>query len=94
MTDQQTQHQKRYPKTLLLFQRKLKSEDNEFVVSGIVSRCNSYQEKAEAVNKLLKGTCAEENIHFIRHSNINVKRHLNMSNLYLNDHGISALVRI
>ena len=94
MTVQQTQHQKRYPKTLLLFQKKIKSEDNEFVVSGIVSRCNSYQEKAEAVNKLLKGTCAEENIHFIRHSNINVKRHLNMSNLYLNDHGISALVRI
>ena len=32
-------------------------------------------------------------MHFICHSNINVKRHLNRSNLHLNDNGISALVR-
>ena len=32
-------------------------------------------------------------MHFICHSNINVKQHLNRSNLHLNDHGISALVR-
>ena len=32
-------------------------------------------------------------MHFICHSNINVKRNLNRSNLHLNDHVISALVR-
>ena len=32
-------------------------------------------------------------MHFICHSNIDVKWHLNRSNLHLNDHGISALAR-
>ena len=63
------------------------------VVSGIVPHGDYYKEKTEAVNKVLKGTCTKENMHFICHSNINVKRHLNRSNLHLNDNGISALVR-
>ena len=32
-------------------------------------------------------------MHFICHSNINIKPHLNRRNLHLNDHGISALVK-
>ena len=32
-------------------------------------------------------------MHFICHSNVNVKWHLNWKNLHLNDHGIPALVR-
>ena len=67
---------------IITFSKHLKSEFNEVVVSGIVPRGDSYKEKAEAVN-----------MHFICHSNINVKQHLNRSNLHLNDHGISALVR-
>ena len=59
----------------------------------MVPRSDSYKEKAEAVNKLLKDTCTKENMHFICHSNINVKRYLNRSNLHMNDNGISALVR-
>ena len=78
---------------IITFSKHLKSEDNEVVVSGIVPRGDSYKEKAEAVNKVLKDTCAKENMHFICHSNINAKRHLNRSNLHLNDNGISALVR-
>ena len=80
-------------KKIITFSKHLKSEDNEVVVSGIVPRGDSYKEKAEAVNKVLKDTCTKENMHFICHSNINVKRHLNRSNLHLNDNGISALVR-
>ena len=78
---------------IITFSKHLKSEDNEVVVSGIVPRGDSYKEKVEAVNKVLKDTCTKENMHFICHSNINVKRHLNRSNLHLNDNGISALVR-
>ena len=78
---------------IITFSKHLKSEDNEVVVSGIVPRGDYYKEKAEAVNKVLKDTCTKENMHFICHSNINVKRHLNRSNLHLNDNGISALVR-
>ena len=79
-------------KKIITFSKNLKAENNEVVVSGIVPRGDSYIEEAEAVNKLLKDTCTEENMHFICLSNVNDKRHLN-SNLHLNDHGISALVR-
>ena len=78
---------------IITFSKHLKSEKNEVVVSGIFPRSDSYKEKAGAANKLLKDTFTEENMHLICHSNINAKRHLNKSNLHLNDHGISALVR-
>ena len=78
---------------IITFSKHLKSEDNEVIVSGIFLRGDSYKEKAEAVNKVLKDTFTKENMHFICHNNINVKRHLNRSNLHLNDNGISALVR-
>ena len=79
---------------IITFSKHLKSEDNEVVVSSIVSRGNSYKEKVEAVNKVFKDTCTKENMHFICHNNINVKRHLNRSNLHVNDNGISALLEI
>ena len=75
------------------FSKHLKSEVNKGFVLGIVPSGDYYKEKAEAVNKVLKDTCAKENIHFICHSNINVKRDLNRSNLHLIDNEISALAR-
>ena len=77
----------------IIFSKYLKSENNEVVVLGISPSGNSYKEKAEAVNKLLKDTCNKQNMHFICHSNINVKRHLNRNNLHLNEHGKSDLVK-
>ena len=77
-------------KNRTFFFKHLKLKNNEVVVLGIALRVDSYKEKAEAVNRLLKDTCIEENMHFICHSNINVKRHLNRSNSHLNDHDISA----
>ena len=65
---------------IITFSKHLKSENNKVVASGIVPRGNSYKEKAEAVNKVFKDTCTEENMHFICHSNINVKRHVNRTN--------------
>ena len=81
-------------KRIITFSKHLKSEINEVIVSGNVPRVDSYKVKAEVVNKLLKDTCTEENIHFICHSNINVKRHLDRSNLHLNDNGISSYVTL
>ena len=78
---------------IITFSKHLKSENNEVFVSVIVPCDDYYKEKAEAVNKVLKDTCAEENKHFICHSNINVKRDLNRSNLHLIDNDISALAR-
>ena len=84
MTCQQTLHQNIYRKKIITFSKHLKSENNEVVVSGIVPCGHSCKEKAEAVNKFLKDTCTEENMHFLCQSK---------SNLHLNDHDISALVR-
>ena len=81
---------------IIAFSKHLNSKDNEVVVSGIVPRGDSYKEKAEDSLTLtvgLKDTCTKENMHFIYNCNINVKRHLNRSNLHLNDNGISNLVR-
>ena len=78
---------------IITFSNHLKSGNNEVVVSGVVLRGDSYKEKTEAVNKVLKDTYTEENMHFTCDSNINVKQHLNSSNLHLNGNGISALVR-
>ena len=89
MTYQETWPQKRYSKKKFFFIH-LKLKNNEVVVSGIARRGDSYKEKAEAVNRLLKDTCTEENMHFICHSNINVKQHLTRSNLHRNDHDISV----
>ena len=61
--------------------------------SYFVRERNITNKIPEAVNKILKGKCAEENMHFICHSNIDVKRYLNRRNLHLNDHIICALVR-
>ena len=74
--------------------------DHSIIVNRPTPKGNSYfireknntNKKAEVVNKLLKDTCAKENMHFICHSNINVKRYLHRWNLHLNDHSISALV--
>ena len=77
-------------KNKFFFSKYLKLKNNEVVVSGIALRGDCYKGKAEAVNRLLKDTCTQENMHFIYHSNINVKRHLNRSNLHLNDHDMSA----
>ena len=60
--------------------------------SYFIREKNNTNKEAEAVNKLLKDTCVKENMHFICHSNINVKRYLYRWNLHLNDHSISALV--
>ena len=73
-------YQMKYPKKNITFSEHSESE-------------NSYKGKSETVNKLLKDTYTKEDMHLICHSDINVKRHLNRSNLRLNTNGISALVR-
>ena len=45
---------------IITFSKHLKSEHNEVVVSGIVPRGDSYKEKVEAVNKVLKDTCTKK----------------------------------
>ena len=45
---------------IITFSKHLKSEIRKVVVSGTAPRGDSYKEKAEAVNKLLKDACTEK----------------------------------
>ena len=61
----------------------LKTEDNNVILSAIVPRGDELNEKAEEVNNLLEKACYQKRIGSIKHSNIDTKRHLNRSKLYL-----------
>ena len=50
-------------------------------------------EKADEVNIILDELFNANNVDVILHRNINPKRHLNRSRLYLNDAGVSLFVR-
>jgi len=58
------------------------SEKSSFIISGIIPRGDNLYAKAIQVNQLLNGMCAERNIRFIDHSNIDPKAHLNRSKFH------------
>ena len=71
----------------------MKTESNKIIISSIVCRDDSFKEKVDEVNAHPEEICAEKDIAIITHSNINPNRYLNKSRLYLNDAGISVLVK-
>ena len=73
--------------------RKGCSENKQTKYSNIIQCGDSYKEKVEAANKLLKDIRVRENIDFACNSRINIKQYLCRSNLHLDDYGISSSVR-
>ena len=63
---------------------------NRVVVSGIVTRGDDLNGKAESVNNILKGSCLSRNIPFMSNDNIELYD-LNNSNLHLNRKGTNKL---
>ena len=63
------------------------------IISSIIARGDRWASKARKVNVLLKQKCAERNICFLDHSNINSGAHLNGSKLHLNRTGTRLLAR-
>ena len=55
----------------------LRTENNNVVLSAIVSI-------SDKLNKILEKSCNQKQIGLIKHSNINIKRHMNRSRLHLN----------
>ena len=62
---------------------KMKTTENDIVISGLMVRNDSLNDKGTQVNEFLKLKCTKLNIPFINNKNIN-KQHLNKSGLYLN----------
>ena len=71
----------------------MKTENNTVVISNIVLRGDSKNEKTEAVNKVLVDICEQKQIPLVDHGNINTKRHLNKSRLHFNAHGKPVSVK-
>lgn len=61
-----------------------KTDSNSVIISSIVPHKDDLNDKANSVNSILNKLCNERNIGYIGHENINVRQHLNKSNLHLN----------
>ena len=69
----------------------VKNDDNEVVVSSIVSRDDNLNAKGMQVNDFLKTKCENRGFGFINNKNIHARKHLNGSGLHLNFNGTIAL---
>ena len=74
-------------KQLMTIACNLKSESNEVIVSGIIPRCDEWNEKAMMVDNVVRNYCLNKDIGFIDHNNINVHGHLNKGGLHLKREG-------
>ena len=70
----------------------LKSDVNEVIISGIITRSDKLNTKGENVNLLLSSKCSDNGIGFIDNSDINTS-HLNNSGIHLNQNGTIKLAR-
>lgn len=70
---------------------KIKTSNNDVIVSGIIERCDDLNSKAKKVNELLINKCSMLDIYFLDNSNISPDIHLNGSGLHLNYNGTVEL---
>ena len=76
--------------TLCALVNRLKSGENDIIVSSIISRGDGFNEKASAVNEHLMKFCVENDIVYLDNSNIcleNLERGGTWGGLHLNDSG-------
>ena len=55
----------------------VKTEKNDFIISGICPRRDRFNQKANEVNQLLTDKCGENGFDYTPHNNINTKLHVN-----------------
>ena len=72
---------------------KLKSDENDIMISSIVARKDdrSLEEKRQKVNELLKIKTSELGLGFIEHNEIKPQLHCNYGGLHLNFQGTFIL---
>ena len=69
----------------------VKRENNEVILSSIITRADKFKDKADAVNKHLKQLCNQNSLEFIDNSNILQGSHISHDGLHLNFKGTLAL---
>ena len=69
----------------------MKSDNNDVMISAIISRGDKLNDKGMLVNELLTEECKAHNLTFIDNSNLVSHKHLNGSGLHLNFRGTISL---
>ena len=75
---------------------KMKSAENEIIVSSLISRGDRLNEKAKSVNEHLMSSCIENDICYLDNSNIcveNLERGGAWGGIHLNDSGTELFKR-
>lgn len=70
---------------------KIKNQENEVIISSIISRNDSLDQKGLHVNTFLKELCVEHNLLYCDNSGISKNHHLNSNGLHLNYKGTVSL---
>ena len=68
----------------------MKTDANEVIVSGIITRDDEFNEKGRQVNDFLKTECTKYALGFLDNANI-TNKYLNRSGIHLNYHATVAL---
>ena len=63
----------------------------EVIISGLITRGDRYESKRKKVNFVLQDLCSQNGFAFVEHSNIHANKHLNGSQIHLNQHGDNIL---
>ena len=87
---------KEIAKSVMDIATNMKTEENDIIVSSIISRGDGYNEKAGTVNEHLMKLCVENDIVYLDNSNIcleNLERGGNWGGLHLNDSGTELFKR-
>ena len=87
---------KEIAKSVMDIATNMKTEENDIIVSSIISRGDGYNEKAGTVNEHLMKFCMENDIVYLDNSNIcleNLERGGTWGGLHLNDSGTELFKR-
>ena len=69
----------------------IKTEENEIIISNIILRNDSLNNKGQQVNTILKESCQNNNLIYCDNSGIIKSYHINSSGLHLKINGTTAL---
>ena len=74
---------------IITLAKSIETHGIDAIISGLIARGDSHEDKRRETNLILQDMCNEEHISFIDHENI--KADLNRSQLHLNSYGDEML---
>ena len=78
---------------IITLAKSIETHGVDVIISGLIARGDSHEDKRRKTNLILQDMCNEEHISFTDHDNIKADKHLNRSQLHLNSYGDEMLER-